>query len=280
LVKDKYFETELFSYFPHLMQEKFADEISNHQLKNEIIATQITNFVVNRIGIVFVNQICQDSGFGVAEVVKNLIIACDSFRLREVWEGVEKLDGKIDTNIQMQMFLSANKLLERSVTWLLRNQSKGNVLPIITRFRKIADELFGFLSQVLAQASKDSFERKIDRYRLNKVETKLATKIASMDPVASAFDIAEISAASNFDLKTIAKIYFAVGNRFSLKWLRSRVSKLASENYWQKLSSKTILEDLYSYQMQIAKRIVDFGSNDKNLCETGSINNWIKTSNF
>ncbi len=280
LVEDKYFESELFSYFPQVMQKKFADEISNHQLRREIIGTQITNFVVNRIGITFINQICQDSGFAVVDVVKSFIIACDSFRLREIWESVEKLDGKIDTAIQMQMFLSANKLLERSVMWLLRNQSKGNVSSIITRFRKIADELSSVLSEVLAQASQESFARKIERYHLNNVDRKLAAKIASMDPVASAFDIAEISAASNFDLKTIAKIYFAVGNRFSLKWLRSRVTKLAPEGYWQKLSSKTILEDLYSYQMQIAKRIVDFSCNDKNLCETSSLDNWVKTVDF
>lgn len=280
LVKDKYFEQELFSYFPKIMQEKFADEILHHQLRNEIIATQITNFIVNRVGITFVNQVCQDSGFSVVDVVRSLIIACDSFRLRETWEEIEKLDGKIASNVQMQMFLSANKLLERSVTWLLRNQAKGSVAPIVTRFRKIADELLAVLSSVLAKASQDSFERKIEKYCLNNVDRKLASKIASMDPVASAFDIAEISAASSFDLKTIAKIYFAVGNRFALKSMRSKVSNLGLDNYWQRLSSKTILEDLYSYQMRIAKRIVDFSCEDKNLCEVKSLDNWIKTVDF
>lgn len=280
LVKDKYFEQELFSYFPKIMQTKFADEILGHQLRNEIIATQITNFVVNRVGITFINQICQDSGFSTAEVVRSFIIACDSFRIREIWEEIEKLDGKITTDVQTQMFLSANKLLERSVMWLLRNQSKGQVSSIVTRFRKISDELSSVLSQVLAQASRDSFERKIEKYWLNNVDRKLAAKIAAMDPVASAFDIAEISASSSFDLKTIARIYFAVGTRFSLKWLRSKVSNLSFENHWQKLSAKTILEDLYFYQMRVAKRIVDFSCEDQNLCEVNSVDNWIKTVDF
>ncbi len=280
LVKDKYFENELFSYFPKLLQEKFADEISNHQLRNEIIATQITNFIVNRMGISFVRQMCNESGFGVVEVVKSFIIACDSFRLREIWQEVEALDGKIASHIQMQMFLSANKLIERSVTWLLRNQSKGTLSTTVSRFRKIADELSSILPKVLAQASSDSFERKIERYCLNNVDRKLAEKIASLDPVASAFDISEISAASNFDLKTIAKIYFAIGTRFSLKWLRSKVSGLAFEDHWQKLSSKTILEDLYSYQMKIAKQVVEFSCEDKTLCEVNSLDKWVKNADF
>ncbi len=280
LLQDKYFEQELFSYFPKILQKEFSDEISGHQLRKEIIATQITNFVVNRIGLTFIGQIVQDSGFTVSEVVKNFIIACDSFRIREVWEEVEKLDGKISHDTQMQMFLSANKLLERSVMWLLRNQVRGDVSSVVNRFRKIADELHDVLSQVLAQASRESFERKIERYHLKHVDRKLAAKIAAMDPVASAFDIAEISAASSFDLKAIAKIYFAVGTRFSLKWLRSKVSSLSSDSMWQKLSNKTILEDLYSYQMQLAKSIVNSGCNGKNLCEINSVNDWIKTKDF
>ena len=69
LVKDKYFSDELFAYFPKEMQSKFAYEIEHHQLRNEIIATQITNFIINRTGVTFVKQICQDTGFGVVDVV-------------------------------------------------------------------------------------------------------------------------------------------------------------------------------------------------------------------
>jgi len=280
LLKDEYFKRDLFSYFPKEMQEKFADEIENHQLRNEIIATQITNFIVNRVGITFVKQLCQDSGFTIPNVVRSIIITCDSFRLREVWAEIENLDGKVAAHIQMQMFLGANKLIERSVMWLLRDHSKGNLTAIVTRFRKIADELSGVLSKVLAQASRESFERKIERYHLNNVDRKLASKVASFDPVASAFDIAEISAASNLDLETIAKIYFAVGTRFSLKWLRSRVSSIPEDNYWSKLSSKTVLEDLYSYQMRIAKKIVDFSHDNKDLCENNAMEKWIATVDF
>jgi len=280
LVKDQYFEKELLAYFPKLMQQKLSSEILNHQLRNEIIATQITNFVVNRIGITFINQICQDSGFSLVEVVKNFIIACDSFRIREIWQEVENLDGKVPLATQMQMFLSANKLIERSVLWLLRNQIKGSLAEIISRFQKIADELLEFLPSVLAKASIESFVRKIERYCINKVDRKLAERVASMDPVASAFDISEIALSTKLDIKIIAEIYFAVGTRFSLKWLRSRLNKISLNNHWQKLSSKTVLEDLYSYQMRLAKDIAEFSLKNKNKSVENLIEDWSKNSIF
>jgi glutamate dehydrogenase len=279
LIEDEYFHRELLDYFPSLMQEKFASEIVTHQLKKEIIATQLTNFIVNRGGITFIHQICQDSGFSVIEVVRSFIIACDSFRLREIWIEIENLQGKIANHIQTQMFLGVSKLLERSVMWLLRNHvnSEGSIAELVDRFQKVADHLIHVLPEVLAQSSKDSYEKKSERYRLNNVEKQLAVKIAALDEVASAFDISKISTQSHYDLQLIAKIYFAVGSRFELKLLRAKVANLGVNNYWQKLSSKTIIEDLYNIQTHLAKSIVDFnGPQSAAFAETTLIANWIK----
>ena len=294
LVDDEYFTEDLLAYFPKLMQKKFADEIKIHQLRREIIATQITNFVVNRVGISFINQVAQESGFDVVEVVKSFIITCDSFGLRKVWEDVENVDKSVASHIQTQMFLSAHKLLERSMPWLLHNQVSGDLTTIVARFKKIVSELSKILTQVLAEASRDSYERKVERYVLNNVESSLARKIAAMDPIASAFDIAEIAekiarasskasakrsdATQNGNLKTIAKIYFAVGTRFSLKWLRSKLSDLSSDSYWQKLSSKTIIEDLYLFQMKIAQEIVDSNYKKDDISAVDSMQIWIEKS--
>ncbi len=277
LPDDEYFEEELCAYFPKLLREKFGDEIKNHQLRREIIATQITNFVVNRAGITFINQICQESGFKVSEVVKCFIIACDSFGLRKVWEDIENVDSSVSHRIQAQMCFSINKLLERSILWLLRNHISGHLDVVIKRFKLIADELSGFLPQVMAQDSKLSYQKKCEIYSLNNVQAILAQKIASMDPIASTFDIAEISAKAKFDLKTIAKIYYEVGTRFSLKWLRNTLSDLPCDEYWERLSNKTIIEDFYSYQMKIAKQIVDSNC-DKKSCAIDVVGEWINNS--
>lgn len=279
ILNDKYFEKDLLEYFPKLMQEKFSDEILNHQLRKEIIATQITNFVVNRLGITFVNNVCHNTGFNIVDVVTNIIIACDSFGLRELWEEVENLDNiKVSHQMKMQIFLICNKLVERSVVWLLRNPSKGGLSAIVTRFKKIADEFLSIVDEVLSDSAKESYDRNAERYRLNNIDKKLALRIAALDPASSVFDISEISADSRSDTKTIAKIYFAVGNRFSLKWLRGRVSSLTLDNQWHKMSAKIIQDDLYSYQMKLAKAVIS-SCNDK-VCEVEFIDRWLENHDF
>jgi glutamate dehydrogenase len=282
LINDPYFEKDLIAYFPKKMQKDFNSEIINHQLRREIIATQITNFVVNRMGITFISQFALDNGYSIPEIVKAFIISCDSFGIKEFWEEIENIkEEQVSHHIKMQMFLSANKLIERSINWLLKNPvKKGESLQdVISQFKIIADQLSGFLSNVLAKNSRESFERKVDKYRLNNVEIELAQKVAAMDPIASTFDIAQISKESKFDLESIAKVYFAVGTRFSLKWLRSRISSISQENHWQKLSTKSILDEIYNCQMQIAKQIVKFSCKEE-VCNINSVERWANHLGF
>ncbi len=281
LVTDPYLAPDLFSYFPKLLQEKFPDEIKNHQLRSEIIATSLTNSIVNKAGITFVNQIASDTGFLPVDVVRCFVVVCDSFGLDEIWNEIDQLSGKVPSAIQAQMFFTINKLLERGVVWLLRHQQKITISTAIIKYGAIIKQLYEILDDILASASQDSFNKKIKRYTDANVPVDLSRKIAAMDPLASAFDIAEIASQSDLNIKIIACIYFEVGTRFDLKWLRSKVAGSNVDSYWQKLSLKTILEDLYKYQMKIAKHVVDFNCINKDSCPIAkSLDYWIKHHGF
>lgn len=278
LVDDEYFESDLISYFPKRMQKDFLPEIKTHQLRREIIATQITNFIVDRGGITFLNQICQESGFTIDKAAKSFIIACDSFGLREIWQGIES-QTHVTHIAKSKLFNAVNKLLERSVLWLLRKGNNKKLTPTIAGFKKIADDLYSCLPEVMAQDSKESYDKKAEIYRLNNVDEDLSKKIAALDPIASAFDIANISSTSKFDLKTIAKIYYEIGTRFSLKWLRSSISDLPCDGYWQRLSAKTIIEDFYSSQARLARIVVEKNC-DKKSCNIKAVEEWVAESGF
>ncbi|MFT6076888.1 MAG: glutamate dehydrogenase [Rickettsiales bacterium] len=281
LVRDSYLEPDLFQYFPKLLQEKFPDEIKNHQLRPEIIATSLTNSIVNKAGITFVNQISSDTGFMSVDIVRNYIISCDAFGLDEVWKEIDDLGSQIPNNIQSQMFFTINKFLERAVVWLLRNQQKIDISTAIIKYGSIITQLLEIIDDILATASQHSFAKKVKRYSDANVPHELARKISAMDPLASAFDIAEIATHSDINLKAIAKVYFEVGTRLNLKWLRSKIAQVTIENDWQKLSLKTILEDLYSFQMKFAKQAIEYSCSDNNVClSKPSVKDWIESRSF
>ena len=280
LLGDDYLEKDLVSYFPKKMHKEFKEEILGHGLRKEIIATQITNFVVDYTGIYFVSQISQTTGHKISDVIKAIIVAAESFDLLDTWKRISDINWGVTHQTQAEMFHIANKLMERSVLWLLKNNIKGELGKIIPSYREIARELSAVLPKVMAEDSKKAYVEKISYLESKSVkDKKLITNVASMDPVASAFDVSKIAVSSDQKIPAIAKIYFEVGTRFSLKWLRSKLQLIPIRNSWDRVSIKTITEDLYNMQMQISKEIVG-GYCKKSSCDTRAVEKWIDKDDF
>ena len=62
LVKENYHLQELSNYFPPPLPRRYKALLKEHRLSQEILATMITNSIVNRMGPVFVRRIRQDTG--------------------------------------------------------------------------------------------------------------------------------------------------------------------------------------------------------------------------
>ncbi len=282
LIKDSYFEDILIKYFPKRLQKDFKEEVLSHQLKYEIITTEITNLVIGRVGISFVSQIARDNGFEISNIVRNIIIVFESFNLNDLYEDIEALDNKtVPVEIKMRMLSSVNKLLERSLLWLLRNSKTNNIAKTSKEYKDNVKEISGNLVDLLAEDSRNSYNKNIEAYKECKIHPDLARKISSMDALASAYDIIHVSKANKIDIKTSSRIYFKIGTRLHLKWIRTKILGSLSDNYWQRISSKTVTEDLYNYQMKITNTVAYYNCKNNNSCNTEkALDNWIESEDF
>ncbi|AHI33148.1 hypothetical protein AU15_10135 [Marinobacter salarius] len=112
----------MYKVFPQDLTRKFSKELGEHQLRREIIATQIANDMVNHMGITFVERLKQSTGADAASIALAWIIARDVFRLDTWWDKVEYLDYFIPAKVQMDLMGDLMRLIRRAVRWLLRNR--------------------------------------------------------------------------------------------------------------------------------------------------------------
>ena len=59
---DPYLARELSQYFPREVRDQFPAAVEFHRLRREIIATVVTNAMINRVGSSFVSQLMGDTG--------------------------------------------------------------------------------------------------------------------------------------------------------------------------------------------------------------------------
>ena len=77
---------DLVAYFPEPLRETYRPVIETHRLRRDLIATSITNSIVNRTGPTFVSETSDGTGMGSADIARAYLIVRDSFDLRQLWQ--------------------------------------------------------------------------------------------------------------------------------------------------------------------------------------------------
>ncbi|GAI96055.1 unnamed protein product, partial [marine sediment metagenome] len=76
---DPYFRKFLVYEFPGYLRGKYYNQMQSHSLKREIIATQISNRLVNEMGAVFIHRMLEESGASVSDIVRAYVISWKVF---------------------------------------------------------------------------------------------------------------------------------------------------------------------------------------------------------
>jgi glutamate dehydrogenase len=78
------------------------------------------------------------------------------------------------------------------------------------------------------------------------VPSGLAARVAAMPSLFAALDIIEVAEATERSLEGVTAVYFRLGGRLQLNWLRDRIAELPRANRWQALARAALRDDLYS----------------------------------
>ncbi len=109
--------------FPKTLSRRYQQQMHNHYLRREIIATQLSNRIVTEMGTTFIFQMNDESNCTTAEIVRAYMTARKLFDLHSLWSQVESLGQKISVEVQNEMLLDVIRLGRRAARWLLRNKN-------------------------------------------------------------------------------------------------------------------------------------------------------------
>jgi glutamate dehydrogenase len=258
LPDDRHLAEDVVRYFPTPLRRKFKDRITHHRLRRELIATSITNSLVNRVGGTFVTEIAEKTGISAVEIARAYIVSRDVFRVREAWERIEALDTLVPAAVQTTLQRETQRLIERGTLWFLRNG--GSPLDItvnIAAFGTAVAALADKIDTVLTEEMNSRILHRAGRYQEDGVPEELARRIAYLIVMPSACDIVRIAAARGVAAEDVARLYFAVGDQLGFGWLRYQAEKLAAGSYWQKLALAAVVEELYAHQRDVTLGVLE-----------------------
>ena len=254
----KAMEERLFRYFPDKLSSKYEKEILNHRLRDEIVATTLANGIVNRMGPDFIRDRMDRCGVSSAAVAKGYIITREAFKLREIWNGIEDLDGKVPAMVQIKALNETTRMTERAVTWFLTRI--GRKLDI-NRDTLLFEDGIQTFKETLNDVIPNRLRGKIDALVRNGTNeglpNNLARDISLMPVLGSACDIVRISIDHGYDIPLTASVYFDLGDRFNLDWMREKARQLPIDGQWSDQAIEGLVDQLYTCQAGLTIRILN-----------------------
>jgi len=255
--EDPYLSAELSRYFPTPVQQRFEVRLKRHRLRREIISTAITNSLINRMGPVFPVRAQDDTGADPAAIARAYSIAREVFAVRDIWAQIEALDNRIPAAVQYTAMFQATRLLRHMTYWLLENRRKDlGIERAVQRYAAKVSELFRELSGVLSVTEQARLNVLRSRLIEQQVPEHLAARIASLEALHCALDLAEVAMATRLNIVYAAKAYFDLGERIGLTWIKEQIESLGADGHWQAVARGTLRDNLYALQSQITTAVL------------------------
>ena len=257
ITDNEYHQSLLIEAFPKQLQEKYSEQMQEHPLRAEIIATKLANNIGNDMGFNFVNRMKEETGATTAEIANCYSMASAVFELSDVWSQISDLDNKLSTSIQTEMLFQLRRTVRRATRWFLRHRNKSlNIAESIEFYHAT----FAALSSKITTFMVDDEAAQLKRVENDLVKAgvpkELALRISLLSTLFSAMDLAEISQSDERSIDLVTDLYFKLGARLELHWFLDQITSQPVSNHWQALARASFREELDWQQRSLTSVIL------------------------
>ena len=260
--------------FPPSIRKKYQHAMNDHRLRRDIIATQLSNRVVNEMGFTFVYRLQVETGATVDEIIQAQVVASQIFGAPELRNLIQSLDFKIPISDQYEMLFNIRNLINLAARWFLHtNYLKTDLKTLIEHFSERVKKLEGLIPDLMGGLTKEYLNTLVDRFLKSGLSKEIALRIATYRAIYTALNIIDVSTQNKLDLMKTAKVYFAAGERINLLWFRDQIAHDTREGHWNTLARLTLRDELDFSQRALTVAII--GKNKKETDTTKLIDNWM-----
>jgi glutamate dehydrogenase len=261
LPDDPFFAATLKDYFPKEARERFPKALRAHRLKREIIATVLSNDIVNRGGPVLMHRLKEASAAEAPALARAYTIALHAFSIDTLADRINALDNKIPAAVQIKMHAKLALYLMRQTLWFHRHAPASEAIgDVIAPYAAGLAKLRGTFSTLVTEAEGKAIEAMIGELCAAGVPDDLADDIAVLPAVGATPDIVRLSVETGKPVDMVAGAYFAAARTIGVDRLRLAAERMNLPEHWDRLAVRRLIDDLFVHQRELAARALRNGA--------------------
>lgn len=249
----------LTNYFPSLLQERFPDAIQHHQLRREIVATEVTNKLVDFLGMTFVHRVMRNNSTSAITVIRAALIALellDGLDLANTLlgqKGVSYLGG-YDALEQL------GNAVEGVTSWLIaKHLVNEDPVELREKYHEPLARLRTLVGDYLAPAQRDDFDPVVKHFTEVGYTDERAATVAGLAFLPGGVNIVSIVSEQGSSVETVAPHYYELGEMLRFPWFRHELSKLDASSSWERVALTALEVQLRDVQERLVSGFVNSG---------------------
>ncbi|RYF57336.1 MAG: NAD-glutamate dehydrogenase, partial [Comamonadaceae bacterium] len=260
------FIDRLAAYFPAQLRERYPEAICNHRLRREIVATILTNEVVDVGGLSYVFRLVEDTGCDSTDAVRAFTVASAIFGIPALMNSIARTAPS--THSADLMLAEVRLLLDRAARWLLSHRPQPLAITAeINRFDSVAKSLVPMVPGWLSGPDAAMVDTRVEELTRLGVATRQAHTISSLLYGFYLLDIVEIADVEHRDATEVAQLYYALSAHLGIDHILTAISALDDADRWDALAKSTLREDIYDAMRSMGRDTVALTSPGKSVTE-------------
>jgi glutamate dehydrogenase len=269
---DPYLGRELNRYFPKEMTERYPEALHVHRLRREIIATQLTNSMINRGGATLIVRIADQTGASPPSIAAAFAAVRNSFDMIELNTEIDALDNKLPGKAQLDLYAAVQDLLLDRLVWFLRNVDlKQGLETIVAHYRDGIAQVAAALDTALSKEAAAARDARVAELVKAGVPDALARRIASLSCLKAAPDIVLVADRAKKPVGEVTATYFATEAFFQLDQIANAVPGIVVSDYFDRLALDRALDSIGDAERRLTAAMVGNG-----VAGAGAVEEWVK----
>jgi glutamate dehydrogenase len=255
------------------MRQEYRAQMESHQLRREIIVTQIVNQLVNHAGFSYYHRLAGETSASASELTRAHFVAREIYGAAALDREIATFDNRIDAAVQTRMRLEVRTLVERASRWLVNNRRHPmDSEATVDEFGVTVEKVMAALPEIMTGAERAGFESRRDRLVEQGVPEDLAARVAVCPPAYMVLGIVQTSQRDEVDALEVAGVHFAVGERIGLPGMVARILALPRNDRWQTMARAALRDDLHAVHAQLTAEVL--ASTDSSASAADRVSAW------
>lgn len=254
LPEDPALERELFAAFPEPMRKKFKSEIEGHRLRRELIATKLSNRIINRMGVSHPFELVEEEGVTLAQVASAFVAADRLFDLPALFGRIE--ETPMDEQARLELFDRVAWALRTHIADLLRSGG-GDCRPseTVAKLSSGIGKIDKAKQRLLAEEGKAYSNRIREKLTEAGAPSELVEEIAELFELDGAVGLVQLACDSDVQPVQLTKAFVKLGRELGLDWAQTTASQMNPSDPWERLLVAGLAQDFQHMRLAFLRRV-------------------------